>query len=578
MTTATVAEISLPESPYRGIESFRYVDQPIFFARNKETHQLLRFVAVYRGVLFYGDSGSGKSSLINAGFIPAIIAEGFTPDRLRVQPRPGEEIIVERISTSTDGKAPYLHSSLVDAKDTNARIVMSAAEMKKRIQELGANSRPLLIFDQFEEFSTLFEETPRGEEIKQAQDAQEAIIKVVIELLRDTALPVKLLFVFREDYLAKLARLFALRPELSDQYQRLMPPGINVLHEIIRGSFEKFPGHFGKELSEDLTRDLAAAIEARSESNKLNLSEVQIACLKLWQSQNPDALFKDKGVQGLLEDYLSDSLNRLGDLRDPAVALLSRMVTTSGTRNIISQDDLITQVNEDEDIPEDRLKAALESLVQDTKLVRRERRYKTYFYDIVSEFLVPWITRQKALRLAETERRKVAEAESLKRLKAYRVAFVSLLMALVVVGGALYFNAKRTKEAIVTSKVKEADERLRIAEQSKMAAEAAKGRAEQLKNQAESMAQAALHAKQLTDQNNADLTAKLGDTSTKLADADKEIIAVTGRADKAERERNEEKKKKEDAQKENLKIREEYIAEINKLKASQSQVKRGTKQ
>ena len=90
----------------------------------------------------------------------------------------------------------------------------------------------------------------------------------------------------------------------------------------------------------------------------------------------------------MLEDYLSDSLGQLGDLRDTAVALLSRMVTSSGTRNIISEYDLITQVQEDEQIPEASLRAALQSLVQDTKLVRCERRYDTYFYDIVSEFLV----------------------------------------------------------------------------------------------------------------------------------------------------------------------------------------------
>ncbi len=100
---ATAARQSLPESPYRGIESFRYVDQPIFFARDEETHRLLRYVSVYRGVLFFGESGCGKSSLVNAGFIPEIIAEGFTPDRLRVQPKPGEEIVVERILSSTLG-------------------------------------------------------------------------------------------------------------------------------------------------------------------------------------------------------------------------------------------------------------------------------------------------------------------------------------------------------------------------------------------------------------------------------------------------------------------------------------------
>lgn len=448
---AAVAKQSLPESPYRGIESFRYVDQPIFFAREEETRKLLRYVSVYRGVLFYGESGCGKSSLVNAGFIPAVIAEGFTPDRLRVQPKSGEEIVVERISTKNTGEAPYLPSSFIGDEEAASRIVLSADQLKERLQKVCKSSpgrRPLLIFDQFEEFATLFEEAPRGEDIENAKRAQRAILDAIIDLQRDGSLPVKMLFSFREDYLAKLSKLIALWPDLSDQSQRLTPPSFDALPTIIRGSFEKYPGSFGKELSPTLTSDLTAALKERNEGGKLNLSEVQIACLQLWKSIDPEKLFKDKGVQGLLEDYLSDSLNRLGEnLRDPAVALLSRMVTPSGTRNIVSEYDLISQVNEDEGIAEDRLKEALRALVQETKLVRRERRYDTYFYDIVSEFLVPWISGQKVERLAALERQKLQAIEKRKRKKAFIVAAVSLLLA-VAFGIVGFFVIKRRNETI----------------------------------------------------------------------------------------------------------------------------------
>ena len=39
------------------------------------------------GVMLYGDSGAGKSSLINAGLLPEATRLGFHPERLRVQPR-----------------------------------------------------------------------------------------------------------------------------------------------------------------------------------------------------------------------------------------------------------------------------------------------------------------------------------------------------------------------------------------------------------------------------------------------------------------------------------------------------------
>ena len=450
LSTSTVSMLpqTLPDSPYRGIESFRYVDQNIFFAREDETRKLLRYVAVYRGVMFYGESGCGKSSLINAGFIPSAINEGFTPDRLRIQPKPGEEIVVERISTNNNGKAPFLPSSFVGPDDTRSRIVLSAAELKRRLQENRVTAplqRPLLIFDQFEEFATLFEEVPRGDAVDEAQAAQRAVLDLISDLHREISIPVKLLFSFREDYLAKLSKLIARWPDLSDQSLRLTPPGVDALPSIIRGSFEKYPGSFGRELSENITRELAEALETRNQGGKLNLSEVQIACLELWKASDPEKLFHEKGVQGLLEDYLADSLNRLPpNLRDPAIALLSRMVTPSGTRNIVSEYDLVSQVHEDEGIAETDLQEALRTLVQQTRLVRRESRNNTYFYDIVSEFLVPWISRQKVERRAAAESRKFKEIERRRRRRALAFAAASLLVALgVAVAGFLVYREKK---------------------------------------------------------------------------------------------------------------------------------------
>ncbi|PYS23856.1 MAG: hypothetical protein DMF72_07770 [Acidobacteria bacterium] len=494
--TATLVPAALPESPFRGIESFRYVDQPIFFARNEDTRKLLRYVAVYRGVLFYGESGCGKSSLINAGFIPAIIDEGFTPDRLRVQPKPGEEIIVERISTKDTGEAPYLPSSFIGDENSASRVVLSTDKLRDRLQELRASSptrRPLLIFDQFEEFATLFEEAPRGDDIESAQQAQQAILKLIVELQRDVTLPVKLLFSFREDYLAKLSKLISLWPDLSDQSLRLTPPSKDALPTIIRGSFEKYPGSFGKELSANLTDELVTALEARNEGGKLNLSEVQIACLQLWKAGDPEVLFKAKGVQGLLEDYLSDSLNRLPEnLRDPAVALLSRMVTPSGTRNIVSEYDLISQVCEDEGIPEDRVKEACQALVQQTKLVRRERRYDTYFYDIVSEFLVPWIRRKKFERNAEIERRKLEVIEKRKRRKVFAFALASLVLALAI--GLTAFLIIRERNRTITFQQQTGYLKI-LQEKAVQDAQSAQARAEQERKQADEMAMVAEYAR-----------------------------------------------------------------------------------
>src|SRR5258708_39582611 len=97
MSFQPLSATPLPEAPYRGIEEFRFVDREIFFARQSDVLKLVRAVVIYRGVLLFGASGTGKSSLINAGLIPAILGEGYCPERIRLQPRPGQELIVERI-------------------------------------------------------------------------------------------------------------------------------------------------------------------------------------------------------------------------------------------------------------------------------------------------------------------------------------------------------------------------------------------------------------------------------------------------------------------------------------------------
>ena len=56
----------LPDRPYPGIEPFSYAERGVFFAREGEARKLNRLIVLYRGVLLYSDSGTGKSSLVNA--------------------------------------------------------------------------------------------------------------------------------------------------------------------------------------------------------------------------------------------------------------------------------------------------------------------------------------------------------------------------------------------------------------------------------------------------------------------------------------------------------------------------------
>lgn len=464
LLSPVAAPAGLPEAPYRGIEPFRYIDSRIFFGREEETEKLLRSITIYRGVLLFGDSGVGKSSLINAGFIPKALAHDFEPERIRVQPRPRQEIVIERLSLDQESHPPYLPSLFATDSAEAPRWVISARELLHRVRSEPTESRRgrrLLIFDQFEEFVTLFEEAPRGAELREARIAQRAILRVLGVLLRQRSFSVKLLFVFREDYLAKLGKLFSEMPDLRDHFVRLTPLRTDELEKIIHGPFDALPHHFQPELSRSLTDEVAAAFRSRAESGTLNLSEVQIACLRLWQAEEPDKLFKDVGIRGLLEDYLADALSSLRpELLDPAVTLLTQLVTSSGTRNVVSADDLLSRAREDARYSETVLAEALDALENSTRLVARERRRDVTSYEIVSEFLVPWIfvkkREQEHLRKLEDDERRVREEE---RRVQRRILWVagSIIALAFVFGVVAYMRWWRvSKEAEITRQVQNA--------------------------------------------------------------------------------------------------------------------------
>jgi hypothetical protein len=372
---------------------------------------------MYRAVLLYAASGVGKSSLVNAGLIPLAMDEGYQVEAIRIQPKKGQEIIVERLSEGASGQPPFLPSILMP-DEAQERVVLSVEELLETLRQRAGTARPLLIFDQFEEWVTLFEEERSGE----ARAAKQRILDALVELVKDSELPVKLLIVFREDYLAQLTPLFQRCPNLPDQCLRLTHLRGDQIYRTIRGPFEEYPREYATELSASLAREIQAQFEARVGGGEIHLTEVQIVCRALFESGRQgaelDGLFAALGgVQGVLEQHLEHTYGALEPAqRGPAIALLSRMVTAAGTRNVISQDDLLSRVEHEEKASRQSLSETLDSLEQKTRLVRRQRRREVYYYEITSEFLVPWI-REKAEEQQAQKRLAQQRAEAEQRLE-----------------------------------------------------------------------------------------------------------------------------------------------------------------
>ena len=77
-----------PQNPYIGPRTFRRDEGHVFFGRDREAADLEALVASEKLVLFYAQSGAGKSSLINARLIPSLEA------KLRVHENAGRTVTV----------------------------------------------------------------------------------------------------------------------------------------------------------------------------------------------------------------------------------------------------------------------------------------------------------------------------------------------------------------------------------------------------------------------------------------------------------------------------------------------------
>lgn len=137
------------DNPYRGLHAFREEDETRFFGRDELVARLLaRVRGALRFTAVVGPSGSGKSSLVQAGLVPRLRRE--CPDVLVTQMQPGTQPFTELAAALDrvldDGRWQLPESAV----ELPAAVVRSLPD---------DSSRLLLVVDQFEELFTMAAQT-----------------------------------------------------------------------------------------------------------------------------------------------------------------------------------------------------------------------------------------------------------------------------------------------------------------------------------------------------------------------------------------------------------------------------------
>ena len=136
-------------TPYRGPRPFRRIDAPIF-GRDEESRALESLTYSSRILIVYGPSGAGKTSLLNAGYIPVLDRTKFEVlpvTRFQLGPEPPD---IE--NAFTYAVLSYLEAS-VSPNATSFRDYLKQHEPKRN--DLGLERARVIVVDEFQEMFRL---------------------------------------------------------------------------------------------------------------------------------------------------------------------------------------------------------------------------------------------------------------------------------------------------------------------------------------------------------------------------------------------------------------------------------------
>jgi WD40 repeat protein/transcriptional regulator with XRE-family HTH domain len=241
---------SQPENPYKGLRAFQEGDALDFFGREaltarlvdrlSEPGELSHFLAVV------GPSGSGKSSLVRAGLIPAVRRLGL-PGGMRptiAQMLPGSHPF-EELEAALLRVAPNPPASLLEQLTSDERGLLRA--LKRTLPGPGEPASQLLLYvDQFEEAFTLSED----------RESPMAFLRSLHTAVTEPASPLWLVIGLRADFFDR-PLLYPLFYELMRQRTELVGPlNPEELYRAIVGPAERVGVQVEPSLTASIVREV----------------------------------------------------------------------------------------------------------------------------------------------------------------------------------------------------------------------------------------------------------------------------------------------------------------------------------
>jgi WD40 repeat protein len=308
MSTAVVPVVE----PFPGLRPFRPTDASVFFGRDEQMEELLNRLATRHLLAVVGTSGTGKSSLVGAGLIPAIEHGHFGPVSSTwavakiLHPR------IDPLTGLADALAETFAAKGLKPREIEAGLQVSSATLGDFANHHLAPGQYLLVFvDQFEELFRYRKQAGIA-----GRDRSTAFVKLLLAATgnSEVALPgasepprVYVVLTMRSDYLGRCAQFRGL-PEALNDAQYLVPRlSRDQLRETIEGPIALAGASITDELVDRLLNDTGDNLDM--------LPLLQHALSRLWEESKAD---REKGKEIGFANYkgvgeIRDALNRDAD-------------------------------------------------------------------------------------------------------------------------------------------------------------------------------------------------------------------------------------------------------------------------
>jgi WD40 repeat protein len=247
-------------NPFPGLRPFRMDEEYLFFGREQQCQELMARLLRRRFLAVLGSSGSGKSSLVRAGLLPALYGGGlpgagshWSVALMRPGGNPLGNLAEALMDSELWDEFPEDDDSLPDRLDLETTLQRSALGLREvaKLARLPQGHNLLVVVDQFEE---LFRFSRTGATEAQRDEA-DAFVSLLIEAARQTRFSIYVVVTMRSDFFGDCAAFESLAQVINDGDYLVPRLTRDQLKEAIEGPVRVGGGEMSPSLVQRLLND-----------------------------------------------------------------------------------------------------------------------------------------------------------------------------------------------------------------------------------------------------------------------------------------------------------------------------------